>query len=220
MHLDASNNDKSSKNIEQTRLRDVANSFGFDIVQINGDGNCFFISVAFQLQQILSSDQCSEKQRLFLNALGITSDVALDELSHTLRELVVKEWILNQNDYRAFFEDIDLKREIERFRRSGEFAGALGDALTMGMANVLSMPVLILTTVHNMPVVSVAPRISSNPEVIWLSYNQQGPGHYDTLVAKAENKDQANVMKESSEIQKDQNACKYNNSLVSILFPI
>ena len=159
--------------------------FGFDIVQINGDGNCFFMSVAFQLQQILSSDQCSEKQRLFLNALGITSDVALDELSHTLRELVVNEWILNQNDYRAFFKDIDLKHEIERFR-SGEFAGALGDALPMGMANVLSMPVLILTTLHNMPVVSVAPRIPSNPGVIWLSYNQQGPGHYDTLVAKAE----------------------------------
>ena len=39
MHLDASNNDKSSENSEQTRLRDVANSFGFDMVQINGDGN-------------------------------------------------------------------------------------------------------------------------------------------------------------------------------------
>ena len=178
------------------------------------------MSVAFQLQQILSSDQCSEKQRLFLHALRITSDVALDELLHTLHELVVNEWILNQNDYRAFFEDIDLKREIERFRRSGEFAGALGNALPMGMANVLSMPVFILTTVHNMPVVSVAPRISNNQGVIWLSYNQQGPGHYDTLVAKAENSDQANVMTESSEIQKDQNACKYYNSLVSILLPI
>ena len=74
------------------------------------------------------------EQRLFLNALRITSDVALDELSRILRELVVNEWMVNQNDYRAFFQDIDLEREIERFRRSGEFAGALGDALPMGMA--------------------------------------------------------------------------------------
>jgi hypothetical protein len=115
-----------------------------------------------------------------LNALRITSDVALDKLSHILRELVVNEWIVNQNDYREFFQDIDLECEIERFRRSGEFAGALGDALPMGMANVLNMPILILTTVHNMPIVSVAPRSSNNPGVIWLSYNQQGPGHYDT----------------------------------------
>jgi hypothetical protein len=56
MHLDASNNEELFEN-EQTRLCDVANSFGFDIVQTNGDGNCFFTSVAFQLQQILSSHE-------------------------------------------------------------------------------------------------------------------------------------------------------------------
>jgi hypothetical protein len=148
------------------------------------------------------------EQRLFLNALRITSDVALDEVSRILRELVVSEWTANQNEYRQFFQDIDLEREIERFTRSGEFAGALGDAVPMGMANVLNMPILIVTTVHNMPIVSVAPRSSNNPGVIWLSYNQQGPGHYDTLVAKAENSCQA----ESSETQKDQNACKCYNS--------
>ncbi len=214
MHLDASNNEESFEN-EQTRLHDVANSFGFDIVQMNGDGNCFFTSVAFQLQQILSSDQCSMEQQL--NALRITSDVALDELSRILRELVVNEWIVNQNDYREFFQDIDLEHEIERFRRSGEFASALGDTLPMGMANVLNMPILILTTVHNMPIVSVAQRSSNSPVVIWLSYNQQGPRHYDTLVAKAENSYQANLMG-SSEIKKDRNMCKCYNSLVSLFY--
>ena len=110
----------------------------------------------------------------------------------------MNEWIVNQNDDRAFFQDIDLKREIERFRRSGEFAGALGHALYMGMANVLNLPIFILTIVHNMPIVSVAPRNSNNLGVIWLSYTQQDAGPYDTLVAKAENSFQENVMKESS----------------------
>ena len=215
MHLDTSNSDESCES-EQTRLRDVANSFGFDIVQTNGDGNCFFTSVAFQLQQILSSDQCSMEQRLFLNALRITSDVALDEVSRILRELVVSEWTANQNEYRQFFQDIDLEREIERFRRSGEFAGALCDAVPMGMANVLNMPILIVTTVHNMPIVSVAPRSSNNPGVIWLSYNKQGPAHYDTLVAKAENSYQA----ESSETRKDQNACKCYNSYRKLSYEV
>jgi len=210
IHLDVSTNDKAQEN-EQSRLREVANSFGFDIVEINGDGNCFFTSVAFQLQQILSSNECSMEQRLFLNALGITSDDALDEISRILRELVVNEWIVNQHDYRAFFQDIDLEFETERFRRSGEFAGALGDALPLGMANVLNMPILILTTVHNMPIVSVAPRSSNNAGVIWLSYTQQGAGHYDTLVANAENSNRADeeVTKKSTENKNDQHTCKY-----------
>ena len=80
MHLDVLNNDQLLGN-EQTRLSDVANLFGFNIVQTNGDGNCFFTPVAFQLEQILSSHECSMEQQLFLNALRITSDVALDELS-------------------------------------------------------------------------------------------------------------------------------------------
>ena len=75
--------------------------------------------------------------------------------------------------------------------------------------NVLNLPIFILITVHNMPIVSVAPRNSNNLGVIWLSCTQQGAGHCNTLVAKAENSFQENVMKESSEIQKDQNTCKY-----------
>ena len=83
-HLDVLKDDQSLGN-EQTRLSDVANSFGFNIAQTNGDGNCFFTSVAFQLEQILSFNECSMEQRLFLNALRITSDVALDELSTNWR---------------------------------------------------------------------------------------------------------------------------------------
>ena len=176
----------------------MADSFGFDIVQINGDGNCFFTSVAFQLQQMLASGQCPDEQRFFLNALRITTDNALDELSRILRELIVNEWIVNQNDYQEFFQNIDLQSETERFWRSGEFAGSLGDALPMGMANVL-----------NMPIVSVAPRNSSNPGVIWLSYIQQGAGHYDALVAHPlENLEQMDDT-ESNEILTDMNMCKY-----------
>ena len=173
---------------EHDRLHNIASSFGFDIVQTMGDGDCFFTSVSFQLLQILSSDQCPTQHRSFLHSLGITSDLAVNDLSRRLRELVVNEWILNQNEYRSFFGNIDLQSETERFRRSGEFAGSLGDALPMGMANILNMPLIILTTVHNMPIISVVPRISlNNPTAIYLSYMQQGPGHYDAVVAQGDN---------------------------------
>ena len=173
---------------EHDRLHNMASSFGFDIVQTMGDGDCFFTSVSFQLLQILSSDQCPTQHRSFLHSLGITSDLAVNDLSRRLRELVVNEWIVNQNEYRSFFGNIDLQSETEIFRRSGEFAGSLGDALPMGMANILNMPLIILTTVHNMPIISVVPRISlNNPTAIYLSYMQQGPGHYDAVVAQGDN---------------------------------
>ena len=190
---------------EHARLENVVSSFGFSIVPTDGDGNCFFTSVAFQLQQILSDDQCTMEQRLFLESLGVTLDVTVDELSSVLRELVVNEWLNNQQEYRSFFEDINLQEEIDRFRRSGEFAGPLGDALPMGMANVLKIPILILTTVHNMPIVSVAPRTSSNnPIALWLCYTQQGPGHYDALVAQV-NSDEGTNDSEPNEMQTGKN---------------
>ena len=96
---------------EHDRLHNIASSFGFDIVQTMGDGNCFFTSVSFQLLQILSSDQCPTQHCSFLHSLGITSDLAVNDLSRRLRELVVNEWIVNQNEYRSFFGNIDLQSE-------------------------------------------------------------------------------------------------------------
>jgi hypothetical protein len=59
----------------------------------------------------------------------------------------------------------------------------LGDALPLAMTNVFNIPILILTTVHNMPFLSLAPRTSlGHDTVIYLSYIEDGPGHYYTLV--------------------------------------
>lgn len=88
---------------------------------------------------------------------------------------------------------LDFESEVRRFRTTGEFAGPLGDALPLGMANVLNMPLMSLTTAHNMPIISVAPRrtISNGPSIN-LAYSQHGPGHYDALVRTAENENAGN----------------------------
>ncbi|CAB3980735.1 Hypothetical predicted protein [Paramuricea clavata] len=96
---------------------------------------------------------------------------------------VAEEWRENPQEYIPFFENIDIQLESERFRTSGEFAGQLGDALPLAMTNVLHIPILILTTVHNMPFLPVLPRTNLNNDlVIYLSYIQ-GPGHYDALIS-------------------------------------
>ena len=59
----------------------------------------------------------------------------------------------------------------------------MGDALPMAAANILRLPIIILTLVHNMPFLSVVPRMSLNHDIVmYLSYTQQGCGHYDALL--------------------------------------
>ena len=107
--------------------------------------------------------------------------------------MVVEEWISNRNEYQTFLGPLDFESEVRRFRTIGEFAGPLGDALPLGLANVLSAPLMILTTVHNMPIISVVPRRTvSNGQTINLAYTQHGPGHYDALFRTAENENAGN----------------------------
>ena len=144
---------------------------------------CFFRAVAFQLLQLLKSDSCPENISQNLPKHGLSGQTNAEDLSEYLRQLTVDEFQKNLHDYRLFFEDIDLYLESEKFRRNGEFTGRLGDALPLAMTNVLNIPILILTTVHNMPFLSLAPRTSlGHDTVIYLSYIQDGPGHYDALV--------------------------------------
>lgn len=82
---------------------------------------------------------------------------------------------------------MDIQAESQRFLINGEFAGSLGDAFPLAMANVLNLPLYILTSAHNNLFLSVVPRSNVNSNIaIYLSYNQNGPGHYDILVSKSQ----------------------------------
>ena len=177
-------NEKADSSAIKEILRNTANSLGFTIIPITGDGNCFFTAVAFQVLQILMAPSCPENLHTHLASIRIKSQHNVKELSGRLRQLVVDEWQENAEEYRPFFENIDMHLESEIFRASGEFAGRLGDALPLTMANILQTPILILATVHNMPFLPVVPRNNlNNGIIIYLSYTQEGPGHYDALVA-------------------------------------
>ena len=138
-------------------MQNIATSFGLQIVPVSADGNCFFRSVAFQIHQVMHSD-CSAELRRHLQNLGISPEVTTEDLQLLLRHLLVEEWMNNRDEYQSFIDPLEFESEVRRFRRNGEFAGPLGDALPLGMANVLNIPLLIFTTVHNMPIVPVAPR--------------------------------------------------------------
>ena len=193
-----------ANNISRESLNNIANSFGFRILPVTGDGNCFFRAVAFQLLQILGLPSCHDNIVNHINALVISGETCAEELSILLRHLTVNEIQRNSEQYHVFFEDIDILSECERFRNSGEFAGQLGDTIPLAMMNVLQIPIVVLTAVHNMPFLSLAPRVNVDHDVvIYLSYIQEGPGHYDALVTSENSAETTtNTLQELSDLAK------------------
>jgi len=90
-------------------------------------------------------------------------------------------------EYQQFFNDseMDVYTEAEKFRPSGEFCRPLGDAMPLVMANVLQLPIVLITSAHNMPIVTVTPRSIIYEASIILAYTQRGAGHYDALTERS-----------------------------------
>ena len=147
--------------------------FGLQIVPVSADGNCFFWSVAFQILQVMPSD-CSAELSRHLQNLGISAEATTEDLQLLLRALLLEEWINSQDEYQSFIDPLEFESEVRRFHTNGEFAGLLADALPLGMANVLNIPLVIFTTVHNMPLIPVAPRrtVSNSINIFWRILNK------------------------------------------------
>ena len=97
---------------------------------------------------------------------------------------------------------MDIYLESEKYRRNGEFTGQLGDALPLALTNVLDIPILILTTVHNMPFLSLAPRTNVSRDTgIYLSFIQDGPGHYDALIISEQGPETAQALSKTNDLQ-------------------
>ena len=58
--------------------------FGLEEIEVQGDGNCFFTAVAFQLSNLFSATSIEENIS-HLRRIGLTGDMNVQELSHSLR---------------------------------------------------------------------------------------------------------------------------------------
>ena len=84
------------------------------------------------------------------------------------------------------FTTVDIRSHAQQYRLNGEFAGDLGDLMVMTVANILHIPLLIITNIQNMPVLVMSPSLSvpETPVPLYLIYNSTGPGHYDYAIPK------------------------------------
>lgn len=168
------------------RLHDLAVTWRFSIVKIPKNGDCLFTAVAFQLQQLFSAIKGNSATKSHFQQLGIRSEQSLVEIAGLLRNLVVDEWTGSfAGDYYDFFHG-DSKdnyvQQAESFRISGTFASDLGDAMPLALANVLGMPLVILSLDHFTHFLDICPReVKCGVFPIYLCHYSTGGGHYDAL---------------------------------------
>ena len=174
-----------AKYVDKT-LEGHLEAFGLEQVAIPGDGNCFFSAIAFHLSSLLSSPDTSNSILFHLNSIGITQNMLITQISDVLRTLLVREWRGHREEsYRNFLpESMDYISETINFEASGYFSSDLGDLMPIAMANVLRMPIVIVTSESHTLLISVCPEetiLYSTP--LFLAYNRLGAGHYDVAVS-------------------------------------
>ena len=174
-----------SNSILQGRLQEL----GLEEVMIMGDGNCFFTAVAFHLLNLMSTHaSTSVLMRSRIANIGLQEPMNMQEIADHLRRLVVEEWRERADEYASFLpENVNYLAEVSKFENPGFFNSALGDHMPKAISNVLGMPLCIVGSDPNTPVLQVSPSTSiDSPVQIILAYNTSGPGHYNAAISKSQ----------------------------------
>ena len=177
-----------SNSILQGRLQEL----GLEEVIIMGDGNCFFTAVAFHLSNLMSThESTSVGMRSRIANIGLQQAMNMQQIADHLRGLVVEEWGERPNEYASFLqENVNYLAEVSKFENPGFFNSPLGDHMPKAISNVLGMPLCIVGSEPNTPVLQVSPSVcTDSPVQIILAYNTSGAGHYNAAISKAKSMD-------------------------------
>ncbi|CAH3165526.1 unnamed protein product [Porites lobata] len=149
--------------------------FNLQLDPINKDGNCFFRATARQLKKHLQRSDLQNLQHI--SSLGIGINEERD--TENLRLLFVREVTENLDEYREWMSCSSNVREIERFKTDGHFASDIGDICTKACANLLRVPIIVITALPNVPSIPFLPKHFITAVPTYLAYDHSGPGHYD-----------------------------------------
>ena len=87
----------------------------------------------------------------------------------------------------TFFDGavMDYETESSKYTQSGVFSSDLGDAMLLGLANVLRLRIVVFSSIDSWPYFIIHPRtVPLDCPPILLAYLQSGPGHYSLAVKK------------------------------------
>lgn len=152
--------------------------FGLCIDEVQKDGDCAFRSVIRQFRKWAKNDELianHEKQmRLPPNEDGAT---------FALRQLFADEIPTECCETNQFFcgTSQEIWRKVSEFRARGVFDREIGDVVMNICANIIKIPIMVVTSNQSTPYVPFFPDDVLSSEPIYVAYHFYGAGHYDGI---------------------------------------
>lgn len=100
--------------------------------------------------------------------------------------LFVQELKENFDEYREWMSgnSMHMLSEIKMFARDGYFASEVGDICARATAQLLQIPIVLVTALPTVPTIPFIPEEIVTTEPIYIAYDHSGPGHYDATKGK------------------------------------
>lgn len=124
----------------QNQLKRNLSSFGLQIDQVCGDGDCAFRSITKQLHQAVP--EMSNNAERHIRSLGLLQCEQSDTLA--LRQMFVDRMLEPDEELAEFVRNGDpdiLSRNIEQVRCPGFFNNELGDFVMKAVSSILRIPI-------------------------------------------------------------------------------
>ena len=174
------NSDEEFTEHEQQLNRNL-NDYGFQRLQVKGDGNCLFYALAEGLIHDMKMDPY--RFAIQLQTYGLYVNSRLTDFADRLRQICIEQWRLYEQFYSQFVDTqrISFLKEVKKFSKTGVSDSILGDIVPLTICNAFNIKIVIFTSVSNLSRIDIK---STNPDTlpqktIFLAYNQHGIGHYD-----------------------------------------
>ena len=151
--------------------------FSLQLDSIEKDGNCFFRETARQLNKLLQRSDLSDDQRQHISLLELGINKESD--TRNLRLLFVREVSQNIDEYREWMSSPSFASDIKRFQNDGHFACEIGDICAKACANLLRIPIVLITALPTVASIPFLPEYFTGSTPVYLAYDHSGPGHYD-----------------------------------------
>ena len=170
-------------NREPSALDNVLANYNMARVNTTPNGNCFFTAIAYSLENyIIPNQSVSSDVISHLEKLELVNGVNENGICYQLRKLIVEEWITQSDLYKPFLTGEEtFETEAKLFLNDGHFATELGNSMPLAIANVLKLPVVVITQMENLPILPITPRESLQCMPIFIAFDHCDIGHYDAV---------------------------------------
>ncbi|KAI8510775.1 hypothetical protein Bbelb_116910 [Branchiostoma belcheri] len=176
------------KDENESQLDENLAALGMVRVPSEADGSCLFMSVSFQLMQLLSDGHigtkiCSHLSKLFPDLFPDGQpicDIDQETLAIRLRAAMVDEWLNNEDVYKEFVPDVNFQTEALQYLRRDVFDGDMGDMMVLALANVLNIAIILVTPQQAIPLVPVfPPDVLDKQACMYLAFDKDRM-HFDS----------------------------------------